>query len=1459
MKDTIFSLLVARFGAVPERGVARGTDFLSPKGDPVLLKTACSAEERAALAREVDATLRLSSAAFRRVRAVAHDEAKSVAVFEHVEGLSLTERLRAAPEEALSWTIALLRVLRSMHDAGIAHGDLKPEHVLIDTQHALRFIDLGLATPLGAIARGGTHGFLAPELLEAAPVSVASDLFAFGATLRDAAGASASSWPSALRALVGSCIELDPQKRPSSAGAALAALDATEARADHGGVRVDQEALSMCRNSGLIVISAPPRSGRTTLVRALLEERLGRGYTTLDLKGARAFDPLLVLADRIGIPKDREPVRRAAIAVARIAALGVPIVIDDADELDEDGVESVLCAARTITASIDGQGTLIVIGASASLTASLVENSGLTTSISPLEREQARGLFEAHGARADEETIQIAMDATEGRAAELALIARVLATQPLLSVRDAIQIQRAERQSEPCEPQSPEPPIERARRELARGAPRAAVRALREAPSLDLDARILLARAEAAAGRLDEADRILGALGGEATADASLEYAIILERRGRHADAVIAARRAMAGGDPSIAAHAAVVLATSTLALGDPEATDRIACEGLSLVSHVAIRARLEALRSDAALRAGDAERALERANEAERSARASGDPATLAHALARAAAAFSLCGQPSRARERWADALREAERAGDIAALPPYLMNLATAEHALGEIESAMARYERAAELAGRLGRLASRAAALTNLGGLLALVGAEEEAVRVLQNARGAAEHAEVAVYVAQTQLIAAEILARHDPVRAEAEAAEARRAFEACGAQRQVLETSLLEAEIALARGDASGAREAARRASGRFREAGLAARAGLLTARACMALDAPDEAFRAAEQATTDARAIGDRDLEARALMVLAEAHEKLGTGAGENIRARAREAIGELAARIPPGLRERFLAARERAKLVQVNERGVKSTGAEERLGSDAWRLLALLRRVLLEPDEQRVLELALDEAVALTRAERAFLLRRREGKRPHVAAARNLDRESIRQSRFRFSRSVAERVLESGEPLVTASASDDPALKSSRSVLHLGLRSILCVPVRAPTGIIGALYIDHRFETGRFDVGDRDILQALADIVGIALENARLHREANRRELDLSRAHESLRLENARKDAELERLTGALARGETFAPNEDGIIGRSRALRDALEVARRIAPSELPVLIEGESGSGKEVFARFIHARSRRATAPFVAINCGALPEALIESELFGHVRGAFTGALRDHPGTFRTAHGGTLLLDEIGELPLRMQTRLLRVLQEREVRPVGADASVAIDVRVIAATNRDLESEVEAERFRRDLFFRLNGVRLRLPPLRERREDVPALATAALEKIAAEPGMRQLTLSRKAIAALVAHDWPGNVRELEQALRRAVAIADGDELGSEHFELGGLRPMPREAQHLALDRALIEQALRTAGGNRTVAAQALGISRVTLHRWIARLGIELPTRPGRPRTSRTS
>ncbi len=314
-----------------------------------------------------------------------------------------------------------------------------------------------------------------------------------------------------------------------------------------------------------------------------------------------------------------------------------------------------------------------------------------------------------------------------------------------------------------------------------------------------------------------------------------------------------------------------------------------------------------------------------------------------------------------------------------------------------------------------------------------------------------------------------------------------------------------------------------------------------------------------------------------------------------------------------------------------------------------------------------------------------------------------------------------------------------------------------------------------------------------------------------------------------------------------------------GIIGKSEAMRRVFQLIDRVAPSRSTVLIVGESGTGKELVARAIHERSPRASKPFMAINCGALPASLLESELFGHVRGAFTGADRDRPGLFRKTQGGTLLLDEVSELDQGLQVKLLRVLQERTVRPVGSDREEPVDVRVLAATNKDLGALVAEGRFREDLFYRLNVIQVRLPPLRERREDIPLLVDHFCRKYGPEAGKPNVRFSPAALKRLMDYDFPGNVRELENIVERAVILCEGDEVTPE--EVLDLAPSER-AQPVTLDRLVLEgkslddvlaemetrlitEALARTGGNRTRAAKLLGVSFRSLRYRLEKLGLD--------------
>jgi len=333
--------------------------------------------------------------------------------------------------------------------------------------------------------------------------------------------------------------------------------------------------------------------------------------------------------------------------------------------------------------------------------------------------------------------------------------------------------------------------------------------------------------------------------------------------------------------------------------------------------------------------------------------------------------------------------------------------------------------------------------------------------------------------------------------------------------------------------------------------------------------------------------------------------------------------------------------------------------------------------------------------------------------------------------------------------------------------------------------------------------------------------------------------------HRKLRVENK----SLKQAIRRAERGGTARP-----VGTSKSWLEILRLVETVAPTDSTVLIQGESGTGKEVIARYIHELSTRTDGPFLSINCGALPESLLESELFGHVKGSFTGAIRDKTGLFGASTKGTFFLDEIGETTPATQVKLLRALQHREVIPVGSTDAVPVDTRVVAATNRDLDEEIRAGNFRSDLYYRLNVIALHLPPLRQRRDDIPILAEHFLHRIAGQRNEPPKHITPPALELLVEYNWPGNVRELENALERSVILATDDLIGP---ELLPERVTQRRAEPLvstrtppnptleAVERAYIMWVLQSEGGNKSRAAEVLGIDPSTLYRKLSRYGVE--------------
>src|SRR5215203_5798344 len=433
----------------------------------------------------------------------------------------------------------------------------------------------------------------------------------------------------------------------------------------------------------------------------------------------------------------------------------------------------------------------------------------------------------------------------------------------------------------------------------------------------------------------------------------------------------------------------------------------------------------------------------------------------------------------------------------------------------------------------------------------------------------------------------------------------------------------------------------------------------------------------------------------------------------------------------------------------------------------------------------------------------------------------------NLDQEELAGEGFAFSRSVAGQALATGEVIVVE---DAPASRHGdrNSIVALGLKALLAIPLKARERNLGVIYLDTDSPRHGLHGLDRSVLSAFGSQAAIALENARLYGQLQDDYFLLRRSvEESFRFDN--------------------------ILYRSPSMHRVCQAIRQVAGSGVTVLIQGETGTGKELVAHSIHFNSLRKGGRFLGQNAGALPDTLLESELFGHRRGAFSGALENKMGLFEAADGGTVFLDEIGEASPAFQVRLLRLLETGAFRRVGETADRRADVRVLAATHRDLEEEVRAGRFRSDLFYRLSVFPIRLPPLRDRREDIEPLVHHFVERFNRELGRSVRTVRRETLTALLARDWPGNVRELQNVVQRLVLLSPGEELAEldESAAGGTASPITMPSEGLstrtleAVERDHIVRVLAQVGGNQSEAARILGLKRGTLRWRLKKLGVQ--------------
>ena len=471
-------------------------------------------------------------------------------------------------------------------------------------------------------------------------------------------------------------------------------------------------------------------------------------------------------------------------------------------------------------------------------------------------------------------------------------------------------------------------------------------------------------------------------------------------------------------------------------------------------------------------------------------------------------------------------------------------------------------------------------------------------------------------------------------------------------------------------------------------------------------------------------------------------------------------------------------------------------------------------------RLMQSENAQSLLEALLDAVVDLTRAEKGFLVLLDEDGVPSVRVGRNVDRENIADAVRQLSDSIVSTVLRTREPLIVSDALKDDAFAQSLSVVNLRLCSVMCVPLQARGELLGLIYVGNNNVVNLFTTTHLETLRVFAAQAALLIRNAVLLDE--------------LRLDNA----ELREALEAMRFGS--------LIGACDAMRQVYRRVERVAGTDVNVLVLGETGTGKELIARELHRRSNRSDGPFVTINCGAIPENLLESELFGHVKGAFTGATASKPGRFQAADGGTLFLDEIGEMPLNLQVKILRAIQERVVTRVGDNRPETVDIRVIAATHRELETMIAEGTFREDLYYRLNVVSLSLPPLRERGDDIVLIAQYFLDRFVKEYGTGRRSFNRKALVALRRHPWPGNIRQLENHIRKAVILGERPTLGPEELDLRedqlpSILPLAEARDNW--QREYILEVLALNEGNRTRTARDLGVDPRTIFRFLEKEG----------------
>lgn len=1388
-------------------------------------------------------------------------------VRELVSGLSLEELISRGTEleRVLSALAGAADQLTVLHRTGLFHGDVKPANIIVEQGGRATFVDLGLAAPWrdgGSLAEGLTPRYAAPELFQGGPLTARAEVYALGVTLHEALE---QTRPLRLRVetseelsrVVARATRESAQERYPSADEFASALRRAAGLLPAGSepdrdvalwpvIGIDAisgqilEAARGLRPSELLRLSGLPGSGRSALLKRLswslgVEDR-----------------PVILLDPEVA------PSAVASELAGYSSLAGVFVLLDDADGFEPAALEE-LARARE-------QGARLVTVGGARL-----GRADREIVLPPLDAHAASDLVRRAIPSLGETLLSRVVDAAGGRPGELRRLVRLIASEAVASTSDIEDLIRGAAR----EGSVPADQLERAVYFLDRGRFVDAQAALGELPT---DDRFETAVARA---RLD--------LGLGDAAAALQRIRPLYEQHPESEDLALCLGRAyLALGDAARASGLLSPLSERATGLG----TEALAYLALALSF---VGRHQEAL--------AKFERALARAVELSQ-------PRIEAIVLAGLGLALQRADRTDEALRAYHSSIAAAERAGDAGTLAVVRDNLAGLLKVRGDIRGAIEQFEAALDMGRRSGRRQTVRQALLNLANLDVYLGrfsrakariemleAQREQLQPVMRAQLAGlladlharqnEHDQAVVHYQTCALAFAALGHGIDAAEARLEAAIS--ASRLPHPEIPLLRQLLVQARTEL--GNTSAHRPLLELASARV----LAAAGDEQQARLQI-----DAALRVA-------RETNQREWIWRALEARAEFEEQGGQPLlARRDREEALAVLEEIGARLPRDLREVYWNDPRRAQMRAAVPSVIGSASTEflpfnpnlRTRGSGTLSATTSVARATLTPLEQRLArilevnsELAgehdlprltariTDHAVELARAERGFVLLYDEHGHLQVHTSRSGGGDAVSQE---FSRSIAETVVRTREPMVALNAQNDARMSEYASVHQMLLQSVACVPILSVNGqAVGALYVETRLKQGAQFERELPTLRAFADQVAIALENARLIVENQRRAQELKQTNSSLEDAQRRlrellgdRTEQLKRARRRLrdARDTLYGHfGYHGLVGTSQAMRRVYALIERVKDTDVPVLITGESGTGKEMIAKAIHETSARGKARMLGVNCGAIPENLLESELFGHVKGAFTGADRERKGLFRECEGGTILLDEIGETPGKMQSTLLRVLQERLVRPVGGSHEEAVNVRVLFATNRDLQALVREGKFREDLYYRIHVVEVRVPSLRDRAEDIPQLVDHFLGLFAARYKREKKAVSREALRWLCERGWPGNVRELEHVLLNAWVLSDDLELYPEDFTLGdneasgSSSPIRKSAaagspasapsarseskgttsEHERNERERILDALSACNWNRVKAAELSGIPRRTFYRRLREYGIQ--------------